>query len=189
MPPEPRAIVARHAQDAGASSGRSCSAATSSTSRSPSCWASAFGAVVKALVADLLTPIIALIFGKPNFRPLVHDQPSHFLYGDFINALITFVSVAAAIFFFVVKPSSVIAARRARGAGRARVRHAACTECLSEIPKAARRCAFCTAEQTPIAAERDARCGRRGATPVTAPSTGGREAATQRISRSCSTRR
>ena len=86
----------------------------------------AFGLVVKALVADLLTPIIALIFGQPNFGALSFTiNSSHFLYGDFINNLITFVSVAAAIFFFVVKPMSAMAARRAQGPGRAGVGHPA----------------------------------------------------------------
>jgi large conductance mechanosensitive channel len=112
----------------------------------------AFAAVVKALVADLLTPIIALIFGNPDFSTLSFTiNNSHFFYGDFINALITFISVAAAIFFFVVKPLNVMAARRAAGRPDPDSDTRACTECLSEIPKAARRCAFCTATQTPIA--------------------------------------
>jgi large conductance mechanosensitive channel len=65
----------------------------------------AFAAVVKALVADLLTPIIALIFGKPSFQDLSFTiNNSHFLYGDFLNNVITFVSIAAAVFFFVVAP-------------------------------------------------------------------------------------
>jgi large conductance mechanosensitive channel len=111
----------------------------------------AFGLVIKALVADLLTPIIALIFGKPDFSALSFTiNGSHFLYGDFINALITFISVAAAIFFFVIKPLNVLAARRAAGAPDPESDTRACTECLSEIPKAARRCAFCTAVQTPV---------------------------------------
>jgi large conductance mechanosensitive channel len=111
----------------------------------------AFAALVKAFVDDLLTPIIALIFGKPNFSTLSFTiNSSHFLYGDFINALITFLSIAVAIFFFVVKPSSVLAARRARGELEPESDTRPCTECLSEIPRAARRCAFCTADQTPI---------------------------------------
>jgi large conductance mechanosensitive channel len=110
-----------------------------------------FAALVKALVADLITPIIALIFGKPNFEALSFTiNSSHFLYGDFINALIAFVSVAAAIFFFVVKPVTVLAERRARGVVEPDSDTRPCTECLSEIPKAARRCAFCTAEQAPV---------------------------------------
>ena len=65
----------------------------------------AFAALVKALVADILTPIIAMIFGKPNFEDLSFTiNGSHFLYGDLLNNLITFVSVAAAVFFFVVVP-------------------------------------------------------------------------------------
>ena len=111
----------------------------------------AFGLVIKALVADLLTPIIALIFGQPNFGALSFTiNSSHFLYGDFINALVAFVSVAAAIFFFVVKPLNVLAARRAAGRPDPESDTRACTECLSEIPKAARRCSFCTSEQVPM---------------------------------------
>ena len=113
----------------------------------------AFAALIKAFVDDILTPIIALIFGKPNFSGLFFTiNGSHFLYGDFINALITFFSVAAAIFFFVVKPAKVMAERRARGLPEPESDTRPCTECLSEIPRAARRCAFCTADQTPIAA-------------------------------------
>jgi large conductance mechanosensitive channel len=111
----------------------------------------AFGLVIKALVADLLTPIIALIFGKPNFGALSFTiNNSQFLYGDFINALIAFISVAAAIFFFVVKPLNVMAARRAAGRPDPESDTRACTECLSEIPKAARRCSYCTSEQVPM---------------------------------------
>ena len=111
----------------------------------------AFAALVKAFVADILTPIIAMIFGSHDFSTLTFTiNGSHFLYGDFINNLITFVSVAAAVFFFVVKPLNALAARRAKGAPDDSDTRA-CTECLSDIPKAARRCAFCTAQQTPIA--------------------------------------
>ena len=75
----------------------------------------AFGAVVNAFVKDIITPLIAAIFGKPDFSRLhftIHK--SIFLYGDFINTVITFLSVAAAIFFFVVKPLNVLAERRKR---------------------------------------------------------------------------
>jgi large conductance mechanosensitive channel len=76
----------------------------------------AFTALVKAFVADILTPIIAAIAGKPNFGSLTFTiNNSQFLYGDLINALITFVSVAAAVYFFVVVPLNKLAARRARG--------------------------------------------------------------------------
>jgi large conductance mechanosensitive channel len=111
----------------------------------------AFGAVVKALVSDLLTPIIALIFGNPDFESLSFTiNSSVFRYGDFINALIAFVSVAAAIFFFVVKPLSAMAARRAAGQPEPDSDTRPCTECVSEIPKAARRCSFCTSVQAPV---------------------------------------
>jgi large conductance mechanosensitive channel len=76
----------------------------------------AFVALIKAFVADILTPIIAAIFGQPNFGALtITINHSQFFYGDLINAVITFVSVAAAIYFFVVVPLNKIAERRARG--------------------------------------------------------------------------
>ena len=75
----------------------------------------AFGAVVNALVKDILTPIIAAIFGKPDFGNLTFTiHKSHFFYGDFINAVIAFVSIAAAVFFFVVKPVNFLIAARAK---------------------------------------------------------------------------
>jgi large conductance mechanosensitive channel len=73
----------------------------------------AFGAVVASLVADILTPLIAMIFGKADFGELQFTiNGSHFKYGNFLNALFTFLTVAAAIFFFVVKPLNALAARR-----------------------------------------------------------------------------
>jgi large conductance mechanosensitive channel len=76
----------------------------------------AFTALVKAFVADILTPIIAAIAGQPNFATLTFTiNHSVFLYGDLINALITFVSVAAAVYFFVVVPLNKLAERRAKG--------------------------------------------------------------------------
>jgi large conductance mechanosensitive channel len=109
----------------------------------------AFTAVVKALVADLLTPIIALIFGKPNFGSLAFTiNSSHFLYGDFVNNLITFASVAAAVFFFVVQPINALMRRR-KTEPDVESETRACTECLSLIPVEARRCAFCTSPQEP----------------------------------------
>lgn len=101
-----------------------------------------FAALVKALVADLLTPIIALIFGKPNFANLSFTiNSSHFLYGAFINALITFVSVAAAVFFFVIKPYEAFTKRFEKPD--ISIKH--CPECTMEIPSEARRCPQCTA--------------------------------------------
>jgi large conductance mechanosensitive channel len=106
----------------------------------------AFAALVTALVRDLITPIIAAIAGKPDFSGLTFTiNDSRFLYGDFINALIAFVSIAAAVFFFVVKPVNALMARRkTEPPVDETVRE--CPECLSEIPRAARRCAFCTSE-------------------------------------------
>jgi large conductance mechanosensitive channel len=76
----------------------------------------AFGAVVNSLVKDLLTPLIAMIFGEPDFSALSFTiNGSHFNYGAFINAVIAFLSVAAAIFFFVVKPVNMLAERRRQG--------------------------------------------------------------------------
>jgi len=75
----------------------------------------AFGLVVQAFVADIITPIIAAIFGKPDFSSLTFTiNGSVFRYGDFLNALIAFVTVAAAIFFFVVKPVDALTTRRRR---------------------------------------------------------------------------
>ena len=109
----------------------------------------AFGAVVTALVRDLLTPIIALIFGKPDFAGLSFTiNSSHFLYGDFINFLISFVTIAAAVFFFVVKPVNALMRRR-KTQPDVESETRPCTECLSDIPRQARRCAFCGSPQEP----------------------------------------
>jgi large conductance mechanosensitive channel len=106
----------------------------------------AFADLVKALVTDLITPIISAIFGSHDFSFLFFTiNRSHFLYGAFLNALITFVSIAAAVFFFVVKPVNALMARRkTEPPVDETVR--ACPECLSEIPVAAHCCAFCTSE-------------------------------------------
>jgi len=112
----------------------------------------AFETVVAALVKDLLTPIIAAIFGEPNFANLTFSiHKSNFLYGDFINAVIAFVSIAAAIFFFVVKPVNYLLERRQKGQADPESSDRPCPECLSTIPKAATRCAYCTAQVSPVA--------------------------------------
>jgi large conductance mechanosensitive channel len=107
-------------------------------------------ALVKALVADLLTPLIAAIVGKPDFGALsftIHG--SHFLYGDFINNLITFVSTGAAVFFAIVRPYNRFKEHMRREPD-ADSDMRPCSECLSDIPKRASRCAFCTAPQAPL---------------------------------------
>jgi large conductance mechanosensitive channel len=112
----------------------------------------AFGAVVTALVKDLLTPLIA-IPGKTDFSALQFTiNKSTFRYGDFINVLISFLSIAAAVFFFVVKPVNALMARRKTETDVESTTRE-CPECLSSIPARARRCAFCTAEVTPAGAK------------------------------------
>jgi large conductance mechanosensitive channel len=102
----------------------------------------AFTAVVTAMVGDLITPIVGAIGGKPDFSGLSFTiHRSHFLYGAFINALLSFVLVAAVLFYLVVKPVNALVARRA---GTPEPTTSPCPECLSEIPVAAKRCAFCT---------------------------------------------
>jgi large conductance mechanosensitive channel len=111
----------------------------------------AFTAVVTALVADLLTPLIAAIAGKHDFSRLTFTvHGSKFLYGSFINALISFVLIAAAVFFFVVKPVQVLMDRR-RTEPEVEATTRECPECLSSIPIGAKRCAFCTAQVPPVA--------------------------------------
>jgi large conductance mechanosensitive channel len=105
----------------------------------------AFGAVIAALVKDLLTPLIAAIVGQPDFSAIVFTvNGSKFLIGDFINAVLAFVLVAAAIYFFVVMPMNMIEERRRRGEAPPDPTTKKCPECLSEVPVAAVRCAFCT---------------------------------------------
>ena len=109
----------------------------------------AFGAVVTAFVADFLTPMIAAVGGGADFSGLTFTiNGSVFRYGDFLNKLLSFLLIAAAVFFFVVKPVNALMARLKP---QPPVDHhtRACPECLSDIPEAARRCAFCTAEVAP----------------------------------------
>ena len=105
----------------------------------------AFGAVVAALVKDLLTPLIGAIVGTPDFSALVLTiNGSQFLIGDFINALVSFLLVSAAVYYVIVVPVNALAARRNRGEAPSDPTTKKCPECLSEVPVAARRCAFCT---------------------------------------------
>ena len=107
----------------------------------------AFAAVIGAFVKDLVTPLIAAIGGKPDFSALSFTiNQSKFLYGDFVNAMLAFVIIAAVIYFFVVVPYTTLI-ERSRKEPPADQTTKKCTECLSEIPKDARRCAFCTSPQ------------------------------------------
>jgi large conductance mechanosensitive channel len=106
----------------------------------------AFGAVVASFVADILTPLLGLI-GLPDFRDAAFTVgAAEVRYGLFLNALISFLLVALAIYLFVVQPMNAIEARRQRGAEETPTTKT-CTECASEIPAAARRCPMCTQPQ------------------------------------------
>jgi large conductance mechanosensitive channel len=106
---------------------------------------SAFGAVVASLTKDILTPFLALIVGKQDFAKIQLTIGSTALgVGNFINAVIGFVLVAAAIYFFVVLPINAVNARMAKPAPPAAPMTKKCKECLSDIPIEARRCAHCT---------------------------------------------
>jgi large conductance mechanosensitive channel len=107
----------------------------------------AFGAVVTALVKDLLTPLIAALVKQPDFSDLSFTlNGSKFLYGEFVNALLSFLIIAAAVYFLVVLPINALIARTRKEPVPADPTTRKCPECLSEIPLEARRCAFCTAE-------------------------------------------
>ena len=105
----------------------------------------AFGAIVTALVKDLVTPLIAAIGGQHDFSGLYFTlNGSRFLYGDFLNAVISFLLIAGVIFFFVVQPINKLVARANRNKTSEEPSEKKCPYCLSAIPKDARKCAFCT---------------------------------------------
>ena len=107
----------------------------------------AFSAIVTSLVKDLITPLIAAIGGQPDFSKLYFTvNKSEFMYGDFLNALISFVIIAAVVYFLIVAPFSKLLALIQR---KQEASERACPECLSEIPVAATRCMYCTATVTP----------------------------------------
>ena len=105
----------------------------------------AFGVVVTSLVTNIFTPFIAAIFGKPdfsNFSATINN--SKIMYGTFLNAVISFLLIAIAVYFFIVVPMNAFTERMRRGEAPPDPTTKKCPECLSEIPIAARRCAFCT---------------------------------------------
>jgi large conductance mechanosensitive channel len=107
----------------------------------------AFGAVITAFVKDLITPLIAAIGGKPDFGSLYFTiNKSRFLYGEFFNAVVAFVIIAAVIYYFVVVPYTALI-ERSHKEPPADPTTKKCTECLSEIPIDAKRCAFCASPQ------------------------------------------
>jgi large conductance mechanosensitive channel len=111
----------------------------------------AFGALVSAFTTDLLTPIIAAIAGKPNFASLqftIHH--SAFLYGAFLNAVITFVILAAVVYYFVVLPIGALLDRY-KPAPDEPTPTADCPHCMSSIPMVASVCAFCTRDVVQLA--------------------------------------
>ncbi|MDW5596024.1 large conductance mechanosensitive channel protein MscL [Conexibacter stalactiti] len=111
----------------------------------------AFGAVVTALVADFITPVIAAIGGQPDFSDLSFTiNGSEFAYGHFINAVISFLIIAAAVYFLVVLPLEKMLKQPDAASSESDVR--ACPECLSMIPSEANRCMYCTSVVGPASA-------------------------------------
>jgi large conductance mechanosensitive channel len=109
----------------------------------------AFGAVVTSLVEDLLTPLLAAVGGQPDFRALTFRiNGSRFFYGNFLNTVISFLTIAAAVYFLVVVPVNRLMARfKTEPEPAEAVRE--CPQCLSKVPQAARRCAYCTSDLEP----------------------------------------
>ena len=105
----------------------------------------AFGGLITALVKDLITPVVGAVVGKPDFSAIAFEvNGSKFLIGDFINALLAFLLIGTAVYFFVVLPVNALMERRRRGEAPPDPTTKKCPECLSEVPVGARRCAFCT---------------------------------------------
>jgi len=105
----------------------------------------AFGTVVTAFVKDLLTPFIAALVKQPDFSAMTFTiNGSKFLYGDFINAFVSFVIIAAAVYFFVVLPINALIARTRKDPAPADPTTKICSQCCNEISIKAKRCGFCT---------------------------------------------
>lgn len=107
----------------------------------------AFNIVVQALIADMITPLISAIAGKPNFARLTFTvHHSLFFYGSFINAVLSFAIIAAVVYYLLVAPAVRLTARAARNKA---ATERECPECLSQIPVGATRCMYCTATVPP----------------------------------------
>ncbi len=129
----------------------------------------AFTALVTSLVKNLVTPSIAAVAGEPDFSDLTFTiRDSEFFYGDFINALLSFLIIAAVVFFLIIKPVNVLMARFQPDTA-VDVTTRPCPECLSDIPRLATRCAFCTARVPPPKAEAEAEAAAAVAVAEAAP--------------------
>jgi large conductance mechanosensitive channel len=107
----------------------------------------AFGAVVTEFTKDLLTPMIAALVGKPDFSAITFEiNGSKFLIGNFVNAIVSFVLIATAVYYFVVLPVNALMARMKKEPPPPDPTTKKCPECLSDIPIPAKRCAFCTTQ-------------------------------------------
>jgi large conductance mechanosensitive channel len=105
----------------------------------------AFGTVVSSMVADVITPLVAAVVGKPDFSAYsLTLHGSQIFYGKFVNAVVSFLLVAAGVYFIFIAPMNAWQERRNRGAAPPDPTTRKCPECLSEVPIAARRCAHCT---------------------------------------------
>jgi large conductance mechanosensitive channel len=132
----------------------------------------AFTAVVTAFVADIITPLIAAVAGKPNFSSLTFTvHHSRFDYGLFINAVLSFLIIAAVVYWLVVSPTVALTARLAK---KADATTKDCPECLSTIPLAATRCMYCTVEQPTTATAQAQANAAAMATTAQAPRSTGR---------------
>jgi len=111
----------------------------------------AFGAVVTSMVKDLITPLIAAFGGQPDFSQLSFTiNGSHFMYGNFFNALLSFVILSAVVFFFVVQPLNKLMGKLKPAEEAKAPSERNCPECLAAIPLAAKRCMYCTSTVKPV---------------------------------------